>query len=99
MHYSSIGQNTDMMNNQATPIVAPGPNYLTLDDILLFFCPKCNKKYQHKGNLHKHLRYECGVEPKFCCYFCPKKFKQKSNLKEHLRCVHDISGQQITIPN
>ncbi|XP_039284551.1 longitudinals lacking protein, isoforms N/O/W/X/Y-like isoform X2 [Nilaparvata lugens] len=33
-----------------------------------FYCPNnCGRSYNQKGNLNRHLRYECGVEPQFQC--------------------------------
>lgn len=41
-----------------------------------------------KTNLNRHMRYECGVEPKFQCQVCQKRFSRLSNLKSHCVLVH-----------
>lgn len=51
-------------------------------------CWKCRRVYRHKSHLTRHLRYECGVEPKFSCQYCPYKSKLKHNLKSHVLFKH-----------
>lgn len=53
-----------------------------------FKCPKCTKLYITVGNLNMHLKYECGVEPKFQCSFCPHRSKLKGNLMKHILLKH-----------
>ena len=36
----------------------------------------------------KHLKNECGVEPKYHCLYCPKKCAQKGNLISHIKKNH-----------
>ena len=50
-------------------------------------CLKCNRSYTNKSTLNRHLREECGKEPKLCP-FCNKPIKQSSNLQRHIRTVH-----------
>lgn len=52
-------------------------------------CLLCGRIYKHKGNLAKHKRYECGVEPRFACYLCSYRAKQKTALHSHLRNKHN----------
>lgn len=47
-------------------------------------CLRCSSHYKNKGDLLRHFKYECGVEPKFQCQKCQKKFKHKTHLKNHL---------------
>ncbi|XP_060535644.1 zinc finger protein 419-like [Cylas formicarius] len=53
-----------------------------------FMCPNCNSSYKQKGHLVRHIKYECGVEPKFQCQVCYRRFKHKSNLKAHYIFLH-----------
>lgn len=56
-----------------------------------YVCPKkCGKKYKYKAGLSSHLKYECGVEPKFECYVCYRKFAHRSNMRSHLCRKHKI---------
>ncbi|XP_076060709.1 uncharacterized protein LOC143036811 isoform X5 [Oratosquilla oratoria] len=55
-----------------------------------FTCSKCGKGYTTKGALHRHLRYECGVEPKFSCSVCGRKFCHNFNLKMHMVSHRDV---------
>lgn len=58
------------------------------------YCPNsCGRSYQgrhRKGNLNKHIKYECGGQKKFNCLNCGKRFTQKGDLKTHYGCVHKI---------
>lgn len=53
-----------------------------------FICPKCNKGYERRNTLTRHLQYECGVSPQFHCTYCDFKAKHKSNLKSHVVMRH-----------
>lgn len=54
-----------------------------------FFCPNnCGRSYKKKNTLGRHLRYECGVEPKFKCHICYKKFPYELSMKLHMASIH-----------
>lgn len=56
-----------------------------------FFCPNfCGRSYKRNSAMKQHLRFECGIEPKFECYVCLKKFSLKGSLTKHLVTVHKI---------
>lgn len=50
-----------------------------------YMCKKCGNSYARPHSLNRHLRFECGVEPKFECPICRKKSKHKHNLVLHMR--------------
>lgn len=50
-----------------------------------FTCPRCGNSYARPHSLNRHIRFECGVEPKFECPICHKKSKHKHNLVLHMR--------------
>lgn len=52
------------------------------------FCPNCSRSYHHKKDMVRHLRYQCGVEPRFQCAFCPHRATFKANLKLHVKSHH-----------
>ena len=62
-------------------------------------CPRCNvKTYLSRGNLNRHLKYECGGTANFCCRVpsCSAKFKRKDKLDEHWKRVH---GGKYSFPD
>lgn len=50
-----------------------------------YTCPRCGNSYARPHSLNRHIRFECGVEPKFECPICHKKSKHKHNLVLHMR--------------
>ena len=58
------------------------------DSLNTFHCIQCGKVYMSKGNLTRHLKFECGKEPQFQCPHCPIRTKHKSSLLTHIFCKH-----------
>lgn len=50
-----------------------------------YACQRCGNSYARPHSLNRHIRFECGVEPKFECPVCHKKSKHKHNLVLHMR--------------
>lgn len=50
-----------------------------------YTCSRCGNSYARPHSLNRHIRFECGVEPKFECPICHKKSKHKHNLVLHMR--------------
>lgn len=50
-----------------------------------YSCPRCGNAYVRLHSLNRHMRFECGVEPRFECPICHKKSKHKHNLILHMR--------------
>lgn len=50
-----------------------------------YYCPNefCSRSYKNKRSLRRHIKDECGVEPKFKCKYCEKLMFRKSTLKKH----------------
>lgn len=55
---------------------------------LLHYCPKCLRSFTLKSNRNRHLRYECGYEPRFKCPYCDLRSKQTSHIYCHIRKKH-----------
>lgn len=53
-----------------------------------YICKRCSREYTYKTSLLKHVRQECGVEPRFLCQWCPYRAKQKCALQSHLHRKH-----------
>lgn len=52
-------------------------------------CPNgCGRVYLQKGNLSRHMKYECGVTKKFGCFICGKFFARKESYKGHMLLKH-----------
>ena len=54
----------------------------------VFNCPKCGRFFTVKGNMNRHLKYECGKAPRFKCPYCDFRSKQSSNVLSHVRNRH-----------
>lgn len=54
----------------------------------LFMCTKCTKTYHLKHSLIRHLKFECGITPKYACKHCSRLFKHKYDLNVHEKSVH-----------
>lgn len=48
----------------------------------------CGRIYKTKPGIHNHLKYECGVKPKFYCKMCNRYFKQPVSYKAHMLNIH-----------
>nr|CAH7720347.1 unnamed protein product [Callosobruchus chinensis] len=55
-----------------------------------FPCGNCGKIYKHRGNMRRHMVYECGKQAQFQCSHCFRKFHQQSNLKRHFENKHTV---------
>lgn len=53
-------------------------------------CKKCGKMYKHRGNLSRHIKFECGNIALFSCEFCGRKFSQHCNLTRHVLSQHEF---------
>lgn len=56
--------------------------------VLKYGCARCNKWYQWRPSLIRHLKYECGGNKGFQCPYCNKSCKQQYNLLMHVKNIH-----------
>ncbi|CAG5097827.1 Similar to lola: Longitudinals lacking protein [Cotesia congregata] len=54
----------------------------------MYPCRNCNKVYSYHSSLARHLKHECGVDPKFHCPLCSYRTKHRSSLNTHLNNRH-----------
>lgn len=60
-----------------------------------FQCVKCGRLYKWQTSLYKHIRLECGKEPKYVCEMCGIKLKHKHHLQLHY--VQKHLGTQLPV--
>lgn len=78
MHDSMSGSDLELSLNQSNN-----------DDLEIYACRHCGKKYRWKSTLRRHENDECGgKEPAHTCPYCPYKAKQRGNLGVHVRKHH-----------
>lgn len=53
-----------------------------------FLCSKCGNGYIAMKSLIRHLKYECGLTPRFKCPYCNSRAKQKAHIKDHIQRKH-----------
>lgn len=46
-------------------------------------CHLCGKCYMHKGNMRRHMRFECGKPPHLKCDHCSYRTHHKHHLIRH----------------
>ncbi|XP_035728104.1 longitudinals lacking protein, isoforms A/B/D/L-like isoform X15 [Vespa mandarinia] len=51
-------------------------------------CSKCLSTFVKKYDLDRHMKYECGQQPRFQCPYCSYRAKQRQNAYSHVRNVH-----------
>lgn len=59
-----------------------------------YSCPNCKSTYSQRKNLQRHLRLECGQEPKFPCPYCQLRCKRNNQLQHHIVTKHQITIQE-----
>lgn len=57
---------------------------------VVFACPKCEKMYNAKRNLVRHINSECGKEPKYSCAFCDYRNYRRNEIVNHIRKRHQL---------
>lgn len=51
-------------------------------------CPNCSSVYSRDFTLKSHLKYECGLAPRFKCPYCNWMSKRAGNIISHVRRMH-----------
>ena len=59
-----------------------------LNDGTPHICKACGKNYTWRTSLNRHIRDECGKEPRFPCPYCPHKSKRRGRLIHHIARMH-----------
>ncbi|XP_044008759.1 protein tramtrack, alpha isoform isoform X12 [Aphidius gifuensis] len=54
-----------------------------------FICPNfCGSSFSQSFSLTRHLKFECGLPPRFKCPYCNLLYKRTSNVTQHVRIRH-----------
>lgn len=53
-----------------------------------FPCTKCDKIYNARRNLVRHMNSECGKEPKYGCTFCEYRNYRRNEIINHVKKKH-----------
>ncbi|KAL6434192.1 hypothetical protein ACFW04_005954 [Cataglyphis niger] len=61
----------------------------------VFNCHQCDRSYQMRHNLVKHLRFECGGQKHFACLLCPSRYTQNGKLRQHMLNTHNIFAEYL----
>ena len=56
----------------------------------IFMFEKTKNDTFHTKNLMRHMRYECGLPPRFPCHVCGRFFRRKDDLQRHIARIHGI---------
>lgn len=51
-------------------------------------CTRCDKIYNARRNLVRHINSECGKEPKYTCMFCDYKNYRRNEIVNHMKKKH-----------
>ncbi|XP_035445525.1 longitudinals lacking protein isoform X2 [Spodoptera frugiperda] len=51
-------------------------------------CPKCQRCYNARKNLVRHVTLECGREPQYKCPYCAYSKHRRNELKKHIDKKH-----------
>lgn len=81
---------TELLGQQAAGLGVPAEGA----EQELFPCPRCKKVYRWMISLRRHIRLECGQEPKHPCLYCGRRFKHKHHLIGHV-AIHMRHGHQL----
>jgi len=81
---------SEIMGQQAAGLGVPAEG----EEPQLYPCPRCKKVYRWMISLRRHIRLECGQEPKHPCLYCGRRFKHKHHLIGHM-AIHMRRGHQL----
>ncbi|KAJ8976463.1 hypothetical protein NQ317_012413 [Molorchus minor] len=53
-----------------------------------YVCSQCDKVYNARRNLVRHIKLECGKDPKYSCTYCDYKNHRRNEITKHLKKKH-----------
>lgn len=48
----------------------------------------CGRWFRYRSSHYRHLKYECGQEPRFRCHLCAFRTKRERSLRRHVEIRH-----------
>lgn len=85
---------TELSSDDTVALQIEMPNYSD-DKSNNFHCGRCGKQYLRKRTLQRHMRYDCGTEPRFPCFICGLRFRRRYALTSHLVAVHGVQRDEV----
>ncbi|CAK1550895.1 unnamed protein product [Leptosia nina] len=61
-------------------------------------CPNCQRCYNARKNLVRHVTLECGREPQYKCPYCAYSKHRRNELKKHIEKKHPNCMQLASSP-
>ncbi|KAI5644202.1 BTB/POZ domain-containing protein [Phthorimaea operculella] len=58
-------------------------------------CPNCQRCYNARKNLVRHVTLECGIEPQYKCPHCSYRKHRRNELKKHMEKKHPDLRQDL----
>ncbi|KAE8747845.1 hypothetical protein FOCC_FOCC005457 [Frankliniella occidentalis] len=55
---------------------------------------ECGRWFRYRSSLYRHLKYECGKEPRFRCHLCHFRTKRELSLRRHIETRHSDDATQ-----
>jgi hypothetical protein len=71
-----------------------------IDDIKMYECPDCHKKFKQQHGYYRHRKHRCIGEENNMCEYCGKEYKKLKFLEKHeLKCTKRPQILNQTINN
>lgn len=58
------------------------------DKVKGYKCPNCQRSYNARRNLVRHVTLECGRDPQYKCPYCSYSKHRRNELKNHIKKKH-----------
>ena len=63
------------------------------DGVRPFVCPICNKTYQYKSDVKRHVQLTHEGKKPWVCSLCNSRYTRKMSLQYHVKSVHKLSAE------
>ncbi|CAH0760926.1 unnamed protein product [Diatraea saccharalis] len=73
------------------------PSFATKKTEKRYKCTNCERCYNARRNLVRHVTLECGREPQYKCPYCNCSKHRRNELKNHINKKHPSQIQTVTV--